>query len=126
MTNKNKGFINSFTLIGVCQTDLLEQKDKKGITNYVVEIKTGEEYPVVLRVHFYSLSDSMKTISFQGHRVKIVGSIQGKIYKKTQGQEVFYNQWLQLRGSRMTMLEDNYKEVETIESSVITEDDLPW
>lgn len=120
---KNKVF-NQFTIVGTCLTELIEETDARGKKNHTLQIKSDGEYPVEVRVHFYSLTDELKGIPYKGHRVKITGSLQGKMYSNSNNQ---IREWLQLRGSFVTLCDDeNDEPIEDMETAVLTEDDLPF
>ena len=60
--NQNDRLFNHFQVIGTCLTELIQDKDAHGKVNYTLHIKTDGEYPVEVRVHFYALNSSDKTI----------------------------------------------------------------
>lgn len=120
---KNEQF-NRFQIIGTCLTELIEETDAHGKKNYTLQIKTDGEYPVELRVHFYSLNSELTGMSYKGHKVKVNGSLQGKMYSNKNSQ---IREWLQLRGQFITICDGEDSEpIEDMDTSVITEDDLPF
>lgn len=120
---KNSELFNSFQIIGTCQTELISCIDSHGKENDTLEIKTDGEYPVIVRVHFYN-SKIEKNISYKGQRVKVRGTLQGKIYYDPKRN--ISREWLQLRGSSILFINKNSDEFDEIEQVVITEDDLPF
>lgn len=119
---KNEQF-NRFQVIGTCLTELIEETDAHGKKNYTLQIKTDGEYPVEVRVHFYSLNNELTGMSYKGHKVRVNGSLQGKMYQNNNQ----LKEWLQLRGSFITLCDDETSEpLEDMDTSVITEDDLPF
>lgn len=120
---KNEQF-NRFQVIGTCQTELIEETDAHGKKNHTLQIKTSGEFPVEVRVHFYSLSAELIGIPYKGHKVKVNGSLQGKMYANKNGE---MKEWLQLRGSFITLCDEETSEpLEDMNTSIITEDDLPF
>lgn len=120
---KNEIF-NSFQIIGTCLTELIEETDAHGKKNYTLQIKTDGEYPVEVKVHFYSLNSELTGMSYIGRKVRIDGSVQGKIYMHNKSQ---HREWLQLRGRCVRLCDCNKSsDLEDMESAIITEDDLPF
>mgnify|MGYP003297959265 CR=1 FL=1 len=124
--SQNDRLFNHFQVIGTCLTELIQDKDAHGKVNYTLHIKTDGEYPVEVRVHFYALNSDLRNIAYKGHRVKVSGSLQGKLYSQNPDSKGL-REWLQLRGSFITIYDDESQEpVEDMESAVMTEDDLPF
>lgn len=124
--SQNDRLFNHFQVIGTCLTELIQDKDAHGKVNYTLHIKTDGEYPVEVRVHFYALNSDLRNIAYKGHRVKVSGSLQGKLYSQNPDNKGL-REWLQLRGSFITIYDDESQEpVEDMESAVMTEDDLPF
>lgn len=123
--NQSKLF-NHFQVIGTCLSELIEEKDAHGKVNYTLHLKTDGDYPVEVRVHFYALKSELRDISYKNHKVKVTGSLQGRLYSHNSNNNIV-REWLQLRGSYITLFDDvNEEPIEDMEDSVMTEDDLPF
>lgn len=123
--NQSKLF-NHFQVIGTCLSELIEEKDAHGKVNYTLHLKTDGDYPVEVRIHFYALKSELRDIAYKNHKVKVTGSLQGRLYSHNLNNNIV-REWLQLRGSYITLFDDvNEEPIEDMEDSVMTEDDLPF
>lgn len=123
--NQSKLF-NHFQVIGTCLSELIEEKDAHGKVNYTLHLKTDGDYPVEVRIHFYALKSELRDIAYKNHKVKVTGSLQGRLYSHNSNNNIV-REWLQLRGSYITLFDDvNEEPIEDMEDSVMTEDDLPF
>ena len=123
--NQSKLF-NHFQVIGTCLSELIEEKDAHGKVNYTIHLKTDGDYPVEVRIHFYALKSELRDIAYKNHKVKVTGSLQGRLYSHNSNNNIV-REWLQLRGSYITLFDDvNEEPIEDMEDSVMTEDDLPF
>ena len=121
-----KGRVNSFELIGYIQSEFIQEKDKHGNTNHSLVLKTDNQYPVTLRVHFYSLKKETLEMTYKGRKVSIVGSIQGTLYENRERNGEI-KEWLQLRGASIKIInEETGETVDDMEQTVYDENDLPF
>ncbi|MGN0960999.1 MAG: hypothetical protein ACI4PF_02225 [Christensenellales bacterium] len=122
----NKNLKNTFVLFGIAKTNFVGQKDAKGKVNYTNIISTDEQYPVELRIHFYNPSIEMLETTYLSHKVKIFGSIQGKMYSN-KSNSLITREWVQLRGTAIYLINfAKEEEIIDMDNAIISEDDLPY
>ena len=86
-------------------SELIEEKDAHGKVNYTLHLKTDGDYPVEVRIHFYALKSELRDIAYKNHKVKVTGSLQGRLYSHNSNNNIV-REWLQLRGSYITLFDD--------------------
>ena len=103
--------------------ELMSEKSMYGLqTNYLIvrSINNEKEYSYH-KVYFFELNAYMKNINFKNRKVKIVGYIRGS---RNRYERVNNNTNI-LTAQEIYVLEDDGKQINNLETTVISENDLP-
>ena len=103
--------------------ELMSEKSMYGLqTNYLIvrSINNEKEYSYH-KVYFFELNAYMKNINFKNRKVKIVGYIRGSRNKYSR----VNNNTNILTAQEIYVLEDEGKQINNLETTVISENDLP-
>lgn len=129
MKNENKKKSNSFypteiTIRGVCESDLMEERDFHGNFEHTLLVATQEKYPQQFKIHFYKIYEEWKRANLKGRMIVVKGYVKGKTFNKTVNGKLYVNEWVQIRGNFLEI--ENKEEPLEIDKTLISEEDLPF
>lgn len=128
MRRKNRKLIpllpyTKFEIVGYAMNELMSEKSIYGLQTYSLVVRSiiNEKQYSYHKVYFFELNAYMKNINFKNRKVKIVGYIRGAANKRSK----VNNNTNILTAQEIYVLEDDGKQINNLETTVIGENDLP-
>lgn len=117
------GLYTKFEIVGYAMNELMSEKSMYGLQTYYLIVRSiiNEKEYSYHKVYFFELNAYMKNINFKNRKVKIVGYIRGSRNKYSR----VNNNTNILTAQEIYVLEDDGKQINNLETTVISENDLP-
>ena len=112
-----------FEIVGYAMNELTTENCMYGVQAFYLIVRSiidNKRYSYH-KVYFFELNGYMKNINFKHRKVKIVGYIKGAPSKSS----TVNNNTNILTGQEIYVLEDGGKQINNLETTVISENDLP-
>lgn len=112
-----------FEIVGYAMNELTTERTMYGVQAFYLIVRSiidNKRYSYH-KVYFFELNQYMKNINFKNRKVKIVGYIRGAANKYS----TVNNNTNILTGEEIYVLEDGGKQINNLETTVISENDLP-
>ena len=112
-----------FEIVGYAMNELTTENCMYGVQAFYLIVRSiidNKRYSYH-KVYFFELNQYMKNINFKHRKVKIVGYIKGAPSKSS----TVNNNTNILTGQEIYVLEDGGRQINNLETTVISENDLP-
>ena len=112
-----------FEIVGYAMNELTTENCMYGVQAFYLIVRSivdNKRYSYH-KVYFFELNQYMENINFKNRKVKIVGYIRGAANKYS----TVNNNTNILTGEEIYVLEDGGKQINNLETTVISENDLP-